>query len=132
MLKTITLDNYIFSPKYRLLRLATYYTVHCLGWGAFWTVMFYNYPRNVLHQLSWIPAFMLFTFPIIYGFIPHLLLKRRYLLFAGTVVAWGIAGLFINAWNRQFWFIPMQEFLGFDDIYRVIWEPASFLCMCTT
>ena len=132
ILKPITVNNFIFSPKYRVLRLATYYTIHCLAWGAMWTVMFYNYPRNVLHQFSWIPAFMLFTFPIIYGFIPHLLLKRKYILFAIAAIACGIAGLFINAWNREFWFIPMQDFLGLDNVYRVIWEPSSFLCMCTT
>ena len=94
--------------------------------------MFYNYPRNVLHQFSWIPTFMLFTFPIIYGFIPHLLLKRKYAWFAVAAVAWSIVGLFINAWNREYWFIPMQEFIGFKEIHRVIWEPTSFLCMCTT
>lgn len=131
-LQTITVNDFILFPKYRVLRLATYYTIHCMAWGALWSLMFYNYPRNVLHQFSWIPAFMLFTFPIIYGFIPHLLLKRKYAWFAVAAVAWSIVGLFINAWNREYWFIPMQEFIGFKEIHRVIWEPTSFLCMCTT
>ncbi len=130
--KSITEDKFIFSPKYRVQRLATYYTLHCLAWAALWTVMFYNYPRNVLHQFSWIPAFMLFTFPIIYGIIPHLLLKRKYSLFIIASIVWGIVGFFINAWNREFWFIPMQDFIGFDDIYRKVWDPTSFLCMCTS
>ena len=131
-LQTITVNDFILFPKYRVLRLATYYTIHCMAWGALWSLMFYNYPRNVLQQFSWIPAFMLFTFPIIYGFIPHLLLKRKYAWFAVAGVAWSIVGLFINAWNREYWFIPMQEFIGFKEIHRVIWEPTSFLCMCTT
>ena len=97
-----------------------------------WAVEELHIWQNFVRLLLWMPAFLIFTLPITYWIIPRLLLKSKYVQFTIAIVAWGIAGLYINAWNRQYLFIPVQEYLGFDHIYKVIFEPTSYLCMSTT
>ncbi len=131
-MNVISFKEFIFSGRYRILRWVAYYAVHSLLWSCFWAFMFNNYGRHLVHMLSWIPAFVIFTFPIVYWMIPQLLLKNRYAFFIVAIIAWGVAGLFIHALNRQYIFIPMQEMLWSNDVYRPVLDPSTFLCMCTT
>ncbi|RYF87940.1 MAG: hypothetical protein EOO03_09535 [Chitinophagaceae bacterium] len=131
-MKSITINDFIFSPRYRVLRFAVYYLVHVLTWSVFWTVMFNTYSRNLFHMVTFIPAFLFFTLPIIYIFIPKLLLKKKYVWFLASILCWAIAGLFFHALYRQYVFIPAQELMGYQKIHQRIWEPSTFLCMCTS
>lgn len=125
-------NDFIFSPKYRVPRHVVYWTVHIIIWAVFWNVMFYTFWRHIFHMLVWLPVFILYSYPLIYWVIPKFLFKGKYNQFAFIILVWGIAGLFINAWFREFFFIPIQEYVGFDSIYKVIWDPATHLCMTIT
>lgn len=83
-------------------------------------------------MIIWTPGFIMFSFPVVYGFIPHLLMKGNYLPFILTVALWGLAGIYFNSLYRELVFIPLQDFLGFKDIYRGTKEVGSYLCMTTT
>jgi hypothetical protein len=137
-MNTINKNEFIFSEKYRLQRHLVYWGAHVILWGSFWAIMVYwtghefNLPHNMFKMVVWTPAFMLFSFPIIYWAIPHLLLKEKYLQFAAAIILWGIFGLFINEWFRQYIFIPVQEYVGFTEIGRDVRSPSSYLCMTTT
>ncbi|HEY0677374.1 MAG TPA: histidine kinase [Chitinophagaceae bacterium] len=137
-MNSIKTNEFIFSPRYSLLRHLTYWGVHIILWTGFWSVMSLWHVnkllvgQNFVKLLLWMPAFILFTLPITHLIIPRLLLKSKYVLFTIAIVAWGVAGLYINAWNRQFLFIPVQEYLGFEYIHKVIFEATSYLCMTTT
>lgn len=91
-----------------------------------------NVPHNIVKMLIWTPAFILFSFPVVYGFIPHLLMKGRYVAFIATVAAWGLGGIYFNSLYREYVFIPLQDFLGFKVIFRDTKEVGSYLCMTTT
>jgi LytS/YehU family sensor histidine kinase len=64
--------------------------------------------------------------------LPQILIKGKYVQFAFIILLWGVAGFFLNYFFRAYFFIPMQEYLGFDRIVRNNWAPGSFLKMSTT
>ena len=111
-----------------------YWSFHIMIWAAFWVVM--GAPAlmdvNCLIRLLWVPAFILFGYPLVYGAIPHLLLKGRVSLFFLVVLAWGGIGLFIDAGFRSYIYIPMQEAMGLDFILPRGPLASCYLCMTTS
>lgn len=104
-------------------------------WAAFWKIMYMNAPsygRQLFNQFLWIPAFILFGYPLVYGAIPHLLLKGRVSLFFLVVLAWGGIGLYIDEGYRSYIYIPIQEAMGLDFILPRGPLASCYLCMTTS
>jgi two-component system, LytTR family, sensor histidine kinase AlgZ len=101
-------------------------------WAAFWVVMEApgSYGRQLFNQFLWVPVFILFSYPLVYGAIPHLLLKGKVSLFFLVVLAWGIVGLYIDPWFRSYIYIPIQESMGLDFILPR--GPLAFCYLCMT
>jgi len=101
-------------------------------WAAFWVVMDApgSYGRQLFNQLMWVPVFILFSYPLVYGAIPHLLLRGKVSLFFLAVLAWGGVGLYIDAWFRSYIYIPIQESMGLDFILPR--GPLAFCYLCMT
>lgn len=137
-MKTIARNEFIFSKSYRLQRHLLYWAVHVVLWGCFWAIWEYwttanlSILHNLFRMLLSIPAFIFFSFPIIYWMIPRLLMRAKYVQFILAAIVWGLAGIYFNAWYRQFVFIPLQDFLGFKEEYRDVKNVANYLCMTTT
>ena len=137
-MSTIDRKDFIFSKSYRLHRHLTYWGMHILLWGCFWALWVYwttqhlNIPHNIFKMVIWMPAFIGFSFPIIYWMIPRLLMRAKYVHFTLAAIAWGVAGIYFNAWYRQFIFIPLQDYLGFAEVFRDTKNVGSYLCMTTT
>jgi two-component system sensor histidine kinase AlgZ len=127
-------NDFIFSPHYRLWRHIVYWSVHITAWAIFWVVMgsTTSFRRNLFNMSLWIPVFILFSYPLVYGAIPHLLLKGKVVQFFLLIVAWGVVGLYINSWFRTFLYIPLQEAIGSDLIPNKAEEAISYLCMTTS
>ena len=93
-LNSFLCNDFIFSPRYRVWRHLIYWSFHTMIWAAFWVVMGApSYGRQLFNQALWVPAFILFGYPLVYGAIPHLLLKGRVSLFFLVVLAWGDRGI---------------------------------------
>lgn len=109
-------NQYIFSSRYRLWRHLVFWLLHTILWSVFWVVVGIPIPfgRELIYMAVWTPAFILFSYPLVYGAIPYLLLKGRVLLFFIIILVWGSAGLYIDAAFRSFVLIPFQEALGYD------------------
>jgi len=125
-------NDFIFSPKYRVLRHVVYWTVHILIWSVFWNLKYNTFFRNLFHLLVWLPLFIVYSYPLIYWVIPEFLFKAKYKQFGFIIIAWGIAGLFLNVLFRAYVFIPVQEYIGFDNIYKEVFDPATYLCLIIT
>jgi len=127
-------NEFIFSPRYRIWRHVIYWSVHISLWALFWVVMGVplSYGRNLLNMLMWVPVFILFSYPLVYGAIPQLLLKGRVSLFLLTILTWGAIGLFIDVGYRSYILIPAQEAMGLDNIIRRGALPFCYLCMTTS
>ena len=116
-MKSIPYNNFIFSSRYRVWRHIAYWTFQIFFWAAFWGMMgeSVSYPRQLLNVAIWVPMFIIFSYPLVYIAIPHLLMKGRYIQFFLTVVCWCIAGLYLNDAYRTYVFIPLRHSLGIDD-----------------
>lgn len=134
-LDAFLLNEFVFSPRYRLTRHLLYWTFHVIVWAIFWTIMntapitFYRY---VFNMTLWVPVFILFGYPLAYWAVPKLLFKGKIVQFFLVVLGWGIAGLFINGGYRTYVYVPIQEMLAFDYIPSKGFQPESYLCMTTS
>ena len=131
-LNSFLCNDFIFSPRYRVLRHMIYWSFHTMIWAAFWVVMEApgSYGRQLFNQVLWVPVFILFSYPLVYGAIPHLLLKGKVSLFFLVVLAWGTVGLYIDPWFRSYIYIPIQEAMGLDFILPR--GPLAFCYLCMT
>ena len=127
-------NEFIFSPRYRVWRHIAYWSFHVTIWATFWVVMGAptSFWRTLFNMSMWIPVFILFSYPLVYWAIPHLLLKGKVVQFFLLILAWGGVGLFINYGFRTYLYAPLQEAMGFDFIPQKGQQPHSYLCMTTS
>ncbi len=125
-------NEFIFSPGFRVWRHVMYWTFHVFLWAALWRVLGVelSYGRQVVNMLMWVPAFILFTYPLVYYAIPRLLLKGNTVQFFLFVLAWGAAGVVIDTQYRSFILIPAQEAMGLTNILPR--GPLTFCYLCLT
>ncbi|MEI9946143.1 MAG: histidine kinase [Chitinophagaceae bacterium] len=125
-------NEFIFSPRYRVWRHVIYWSFHMSIWAAFWTVMGGppTFGRNLINMAMWVPLFILFSYPLVYGAIPFLLLKGKVWQFLVVVLAWGVTGIFIDTGYRTYVLIPLQEAMGLSNIIRK--GPLAFCYLCMT
>ena len=124
-------NEFIFSPRYRLLRHILFWIIDLTIWAVFWTLSHHSIWRNLFHMLMWLPVFILYSYPLAYWIVPKVLLKGKYVSFTAIVLLWGVAGWFINIYYRMFVFIPVQEAMHFDNVSVPAGWPGSYLCMST-
>src|SRR5215203_4422688 len=127
-------NDFIFSSRYRLWRHLVYWSFHTFIWAAFWAVMRVPIPfeRQLLYVAIWTPGFILFSYPVIYGAIPYLLLKGKVLQFFLAMLAWGAVGLYVDEAYRSYIIIPLQEFIGLDKPISRGPIASCYLCMTTS
>src|SRR5688500_9104224 len=86
-------DDFIFSSRYRIWRHVVYWSVHVNIWSCFWMIMGgsnnFSYGRILFHQFLWLPVFILYSYPLVYWAVPHVLLKGKVVLFFFLILAWG-------------------------------------------
>jgi len=125
-------NDFIFSPRYRVWRHIIYWSLHVTIWATFWLVtgVPLSFGRQLLNMTMWVPVFILFSYPLVYGAIPHLLLKGRVSLFVIVVLGWGAVGLYIDSAFRSYVLIPVQQAMGLDNILPG--GPLAFCYLCMT
>jgi two-component system sensor histidine kinase AlgZ len=125
-------NEFIFESRYRVWRHIIYWSFHITIWATFWFMVGTpgSFGRWLLNMLMWVPAFILFSYPLVYGAIPHLLLKGKVSLFFISMLAWGGVGLFIDSGYRSYLLIPLQEAMGLDHI--ISRGPLAFCYLCMT
>lgn len=89
-----------------------------------------SFPRQLLNMTMWVPLFIFFGYPLVYGAIPYLLLRQKLVQFFLTVLAWGSAGLYFDEAYRSYILIPLQEAMGLQNILPR--GPLSFCYLCMT
>jgi hypothetical protein len=92
----------------------------------------FNYGRVLFHQFLWLPVFILYSYPLVYWAVPHVLLKEKVVLFFFLILAWGAAGLYINYAFTTYAFVPLQEAMGFEVISTGGLQAHRYLCMTTS
>ena len=127
MIKT---NEFIFSPKYGILRHVSFWLLWIFGWTCFLTLIWPAFTDHFIRIALWIPVFLIFSYPISSFAIPRLLLKGRYLVFLGSIIFWLAVG-----WNLCVYFLkyvsaPVLDSMRLPHGDGYAWQ--CFLCVLTT
>jgi two-component system, LytTR family, sensor histidine kinase AlgZ len=133
-INTFLYDEFVFSSRYRVWRHVVYWLVHMNIWSCFWMIMGgpFTFERTLFHQFLWLPVFILYSYPLVYWAVPHVLLKGKVVLFFFLILTWGAAGLYINYSFATYAFVPLQEAMGFEVISTGGLQAHRYLCMTTS
>jgi len=131
-INTFLYNDFIFSPRYRILRHVMYWVAHTLLWAAFWVVIGSPdpYGLEVLNMLLWLPVFILYGYPMAYWAVPRFLLKGKIVQFLLLMLGWAVAGLYIDLWYKDYIMIPMQKALHPE--YFLPEGPLAWCYLCIT
>lgn len=92
----------------------------------------HGFGRQLILGIGWVPATMLYTYPLTNWALPKYLLKGKYVQFLFIILGWVIAGWYLNYLYRFYIMIPYQEFMGFTNIRRDRGATGSLLASTTT
>lgn len=84
---------------------------------------------QIVLSALWVPAFILYGYPVMYLFIPRWLLKEKYLEFAAVLLLWAIAGYFFNYLFRSWVLFPVSDTVGYKSGAKNPWAANSYLSM---
>ncbi|MBS1663659.1 MAG: histidine kinase [Bacteroidetes bacterium] len=127
MIKT---NEFIFSPKYGVLRHVSFWLLWLLGWSCFLSMIGSVFIHNVIRIGIWVPAFIIFSYPISSIAIPKLLLKGNYLVFLGSVFFWLMFGWFLSVYYLKYISVPLLDLMKIRHGDNYEWQ--CFLCVLTT
>jgi hypothetical protein len=131
-INTFLYNDFIFSPRYRILRHVTYWVAHTLLWAAFWVVIGSpgSYGLEVMNMLLWLPVFIIYGYPMAYWAVPRFLLKGKIVQFLLLILGWAVAGLYIDLWYKDYIMIPIQKTL--HPKYFLPEGPLAWCYLCIT
>jgi sensor histidine kinase YesM len=122
-------NAFVFSGKYRLLRHAVFWLVHVLIFSFLFQLPDQSIWHTYLLSALWVPAFILYGYPIMFRIIPNYLLKEKYLLFTVILFVWAIGGYLFNYLFRTFILFPVSDFFDYKLGSRNPWAANSYLSM---
>jgi len=127
MIKT---NEFIFSPKYGILRHVSFWLLWLFGWTCFLTLIWPAFTDHFIRIALWIPVFILFSYPISSFAIPKLLLKGKYLIFLGSVIFWLAVGWYLSVYFLKYISAPVLDSMAMPHGDDYAWQ--CFLCVLTT
>jgi len=122
-------NAFLFAAKYRLLRHVIFWTVHVLIFTFLFKAPEFSYWHQNLLSTLWVPAFILYSYPIMYWLIPDFLLQQKYIQFSLILLAWAIAGYFYNYFFRTLVLFPVADLVNYKTVSRNPWAANSYLSM---
>ncbi len=120
---------FVFSPRYRVWRHLVFWLVHILIFSFLFKIPGQSYWEMHLLSALWVPAFIIYGYPVMYWAIPRFLLKEKYLQFCLVLIIWGIAGYLFNYFFRTYVHFPVSDVLHYKQGNRNPWAAPSFLSM---
>jgi two-component system sensor histidine kinase AlgZ len=127
MIKT---NEFIFSPKYRVLRHVLFWLLWLFGWACFLTMIWSTFTDNFIRIGLWIPAFIIFSYPVSYIAVPKLLLKGKYSVFLAAIISWLAVGWYLSAYFLKYISAPVLDLMDMPHGDDYAWQ--CFLCVVTT
>jgi len=127
MIKT---NEFIFSPKYGVLRHVSFWLLWLFGWAGFLTMLWSTFADNFIRIALWIPVFIIFSYPVSFIAIPRLLLKGKYGVFLGSILIWLAVGWFLSVYYLKYVSAPVLTRMGMPPGEGYAWQ--CFLCVMTT
>ena len=129
-LNMIKTNEFIFSPKYRVHRHVSFWLLWLFGWTCFLTMIWSTFTDNFIRIVLWIPAFILFSYPVSIIAIRKLLLKGKYLAFVSSLIFWLVVGWFLSVYYLKYISAPLLDLMKMPSGDDYAWQ--CFLCVVTT
>jgi hypothetical protein len=126
----IKTNDFIFSPKYRILRHVVFWLLWVFGWTCFLSLLWSGFTINLIRIALWVPAFIIYGYPVAYIAIPKLLLKGKYLTFAVSLVLWLAVGWYLSLYFLRYISAPVLNMMGISAGDDYAWQ--CFLCVVST
>lgn len=125
-------NDFVFSPRYKLLRHIVFWIIHTLIWASFWVAIGSpgSFGSQIVNMFVWIPIFILYGYPMAYWAVPYFLLKGRIVEFLLLILLWGIAGLYLDIWYKDYFVIPVQRLIGREETLPR--GPLAWCYLCIT
>ena len=123
-------NDFIFSPKLKVLRHVSFWVLWLFGWACFLTMIWSTFADNFVRIALWIPVFMAFSYPISNIAIPGLLLKGKYLAFLGVIICWLAVGWYLSLYYLRYVSAPVLDLMHKPHGDGYAWQ--CFLCVLTT
>lgn len=127
MIKT---NEFIFSPKHRILRHLSFWLLWLFGWTCFLSLIWSSFTHNFIRIALWIPAFTIYSYPLSHIAVPKLLLKGKYLVFLGSLISWLAVGWYLSVFFLMHISAPVLDLMGIPHGDGYAWQ--CFLCVITT
>ena len=122
-------NAFIFSSKYRIARHILFWMSWHIGWTCFLTLIWPPFIDNYIRIGLWIPAFIIYSYPVSYIAIPKLLLKGKYGLLLGALIFWLGVGWFLSIYYLRYISFPVLQRMGMPPGDEYAWQ--CFLCVLT-
>lgn len=125
----MTVNDFVFSPKHRLLRHLAFWLSWLLGWSCFLTLLFSTFTDNLIRIGLWIPAFAIYSYPVSQLAVPKLLFRGKYLVFISSLILWLAAGWYLSVYYLVYVSIPVLDLMHMVHGDNYAWQ--CFLCVIT-
>ncbi len=122
-------NAFIFSNKLRLWRHIIFWITHIIIFSFLFKVPLQSIGNMLILSTLWVPVFVLYTYPIMYWMLPFYLLKEKYLQFSILLLAWAVAGYFLNYIFRVNVLFPFSDLLHYKTNNKNPWAVNSYLSM---
>ncbi len=122
-------NAFIFSHRFRVWRHIVFWVVHIIIFSFLFKAPNQSIGNTLMLSTLWVPAFILYSYPIMYWMLPSYLLKEKYLQFSILLLVWAVAGYFLNYFFRLHVLFPFIELLHHKIGSRSPWAVSSYLSM---
>ena len=104
-------EKFIFAHQYRLWRHIAYWGCCLVLWPAFFKLIYpeSSFWQSMVINFAYLPAAVLFSYPLTYFAIPYLLLKGKFFRFIFACLAWAAVGFLIIYFVKFYIDIPLQK-----------------------
>jgi hypothetical protein len=89
-----------------------------------------TFTDNFIRIGLWIPAFIIFSYPVSYIAVPKLLLKGKYSVFLAAIISWLAVGWYLSAYFLKYISAPVLDLMDMPHGDDYAWQ--CFLCVVTT
>ncbi len=124
-------NNFLFSSKNRVWRHVVFWIAQVLFFATLY-VNNHGFARQLILVTGWVPARMLYTYPLTNWALPKYLLKGKYVQFLFIMLGWAIVGWYLNYFYRFSIMVPYQEFMGFKNILKDVNATGGLLASIST
>ncbi len=122
-------NAFVFSSRLRIWRHIIFWTAHIFIFSFLFNIPGQSIGNMLMLSTLWVPAFILYCYPIMYWMVPSYLLKEKYLQFSVLLLAWAMAGYFLNYIFRVNVLFPFMDLLQHKTSNKNPWAPTSYLSM---